>query len=55
MSLDQIIDKYLPFTKEDRSCAIKKQKKTMLRDAMKCEILEYTATQIKALINAGSK
>lgn len=52
MNLEQLADKYLPYTKEDRNCAIKKAQKSALRDALKYDVSNYIANQLTALQGA---
>lgn len=49
MNLEQLADKYLPYTKEEMGCAIKKAKKKALRDAFKYDIGVYFNAQLTAL------
>lgn len=52
MNLEQLAEKYLPYTKEDRDCVIKRGKKDALRDAFKYEVAEYIGIQLQALQRA---
>lgn len=52
MNLEQLADKYLPYTKEERGCAIKKAQKKMLRDSFMYDIGVYFSAQLTALQKA---
>lgn len=52
MTIEQIIERYLPYTHEERSCAIKKQRKTQQRDAMKYDMVQWFRSQVEALQRA---
>lgn len=54
MNLEQLADKYLPYTKEERNCAIKKAQKQALRDAFKYDIGKYAAEQLKRIADASN-
>lgn len=52
MNLEQLADKYLPYTNEERGCAIKKAQKKALRDSFKYDVGIYFNTQLTALQKA---
>lgn len=55
MNVNEIVDKYLPFTQEDHDCRIKRANKERLRDALKHDILEYAAKQTAVIVDNINK
>ena len=62
LSVTQILDKFLPYTKEEQRCGIKKREKIRLRTEMAFKIQAYLegeetdlSQNIKVLLNGRKK